>query len=67
MLVLERKVEEEIVVGDLVRFRILGVARSGKVKVGVIAPGMQIWRGELAAGPRTEKPGKTRRRKDHGE
>lgn len=47
MLILTRKLDEEIIIGDDIRIRIVGI-ENGKVKLGIDAPeDMSIIRGEL--------------------
>ena len=47
MLILTRKLDEEIIIGDDIRIRVVGI-ENGKVKLGIDAPEeMGIIRGEL--------------------
>jgi len=47
MLILSRKVEESIVIGDTITVRILGV-QDGQVKIGIEAPKeVKVYRSEL--------------------
>jgi carbon storage regulator len=52
MLVLTRKVNEEIVIGHNIRIRVVGISR-GKVRLGVIAPlSIRVDRAEIDANRR---------------
>lgn len=47
MLVISREIEEEIVIGDDITIRFLGL-RHGEAKLGITAPpDVQIWRSEV--------------------
>jgi len=47
MLILTRKLDEEIIIGDDIRIRVVGI-ENGKIKLGIDAPEeMGIIRGEL--------------------
>lgn len=49
MLILTRRIGESICIGDSeVTFTVLGVDRvADRVKIGILAPGKQIWRKEV--------------------
>ncbi|NLM96924.1 MAG: carbon storage regulator CsrA [Halanaerobiaceae bacterium] len=47
MLILTRKLDEEIIIGEDIKIRVVGI-ENGKVKLGIDAPGeLAIIRGEL--------------------
>jgi carbon storage regulator CsrA len=51
VLVLSRKVDEEVVIGDNIRLLVVGIY-GGRVRLGVTAPpGIPIRRGELGPSP----------------
>ena len=55
MLVLARRAEQSILIGDDIVVRVLGVDRSGQVRLGIEAPrSCRILREELAAQIRSE-------------
>ena len=57
MLILSRRAEESILVGENVRVKILRVGRGGQVRIGISAPReVEVWREELVlrAGGRSE-------------
>lgn len=48
MLVLSRKVNEEIMIGDDIRIMVTRVEEDGRVRLGVVAPeGVPVWRKEI--------------------
>jgi carbon storage regulator CsrA len=48
MLVLTRKVEQEIIIEGGIRVKVLDIERGGRVKLGIEAPeSVGIWRAEL--------------------
>jgi carbon storage regulator CsrA len=66
MLVLSRKLNESIIIGDNVRIRIVGV-RGNQIRLGIEAPdSVKIFREEILNEPATGRPEPIGRERLHG-